>query len=213
VTAALAVTPGQVPLVEADAGGGTGGRTSFPAIYGGGGGGRSEAGTAHDPRLVAADGGGGGGVSTSLDGGYRGGGGGSGSGPAGSASATATTGPRAEISYQAQRAITIGETAEPGTFTAAGDVIHSICTVPSTSHVTRHDITVGGTVIGPARCPAATPGPGNSMRCTARHAITREDAERGSITSAVPATGPDPEDKPATGEAEATAIVPVPATG
>ncbi|MBO0811776.1 MAG: hypothetical protein J2P23_06985, partial [Microlunatus sp.] len=93
-------------------------------------------------------------------------------------------------------AITVVKSADPGTFSAAGQEITYTFRVTNSGNVTLTNINLNDSVLGSIDCPHTTLDPGDHMTCTAMYTITQADVDHGSVFNSVTATGDPPTGPP-----------------
>jgi hypothetical protein len=98
----------------------------------------------------------------------------------------------ATVSAVQNPAITIIKTAEPTTYTTAGQVISYTYNVVNIGNVTLHGITVTDNRLGAISCPPDTLAPGALATCTATHTTTPADVGAGVIDNTADVAGLSP---------------------
>ncbi len=96
---------------------------------------------------------------------------------------------QATVTLSAQPSWTLGKTASPTTYTAAGQTISYSYVVTNTGNVSISAISVSDDKAGAAACPATTLAVGADMTCTASYATTAADVTAGSVTNHATAHG------------------------
>ncbi|MEV5573787.1 hypothetical protein AB0L06_27410 [Spirillospora sp. NPDC052269] len=91
--------------------------------------------------------------------------------------------------------LTVRKSADPETFSRAGEEIHYSYRVTNTGTVPLSDIGVTDRLRGlsPITCPRTTLAPGESVTCTATYVTTQEDVSRGTIHNVATAHGRTPD--------------------
>jgi len=107
-------------------------------------------------------------------------------------------------------ALALAKSADVMTFDTIGEVITYTFEVSNTGNVTiTGPITVDDDRTTDESCPAGDIAPGESLSCSATHAITQIDLDEGSITNTATASGMDPGGNPVTSEADSTTVTAV----
>ncbi|WP_378239456.1 DUF7507 domain-containing protein [Actinomadura harenae] len=99
-------------------------------------------------------------------------------------------------------AMTVQKSAEPTTYSAAGQTITYTYEVVNTGNVTLHGVGITDALPGLSAivCGTTVLAPGASTTCTATYVVTQQDVDNGSITNAATAHGTTPNDEPTESE-------------
>jgi len=96
---------------------------------------------------------------------------------------------QATIRFAGQPAWTLSKTANPATYTAAGQAIGYSYLLTNSGSVTINSISITDNKVSPVSCPAATLAPGANMTCTGTYTTTASDVSSGSVTNTATANG------------------------
>jgi uncharacterized repeat protein (TIGR01451 family) len=117
----------------------------------------------------------------------------------------------ASVSGAHHPSISVVKSAEPSSFSAAGETIHYSFLVTNTGNVTLTNVQVNDTGLAglsAITCPSTTLAPGASETCTATYVTTAGDVDAGSVTNTATAQGDPPRSETPVVSPPSTATVP-----
>ncbi|WP_418064474.1 hypothetical protein [Pimelobacter simplex] len=106
----------------------------------------------------------------------------------------------AELTAEAEPALTLVKSADPASDVVTGDVVTYSFLVTNTGNVTLTSIGVtegsfsGSGAMSAVECPGGPLAPGDAVTCTATYEVTQADVDAGSITNTATASGTPPGD-------------------
>ncbi len=95
----------------------------------------------------------------------------------------------ATVTFTPQPSWTLNKSANPTTYTHAGQTIHYIYLLKNTGNVSISSISLTDDKAGSVSCPSTTLAAGASMTCSTNYSIKAADVTAGSVTNAATATG------------------------